>query len=633
MIFRSLFDKPVVQPSVPHSVSSAPDISIKRNYSECLPAAFPNQRFGQQSVDPRLAYPAAPDSLQNMITLSNPSTGFYLPGTCAPVQSTYLTSSLPPTSIGEPISRSQSRSRHTSSRRSSRSVLDDDRRSRHRSRSRRKLIVEKLHPSAQSGASCVRMSTTYNCPHRNKLPSNCCMTMIPSTSNNYLNSHIPASCLCPHSCPAWSSTMECCPHHPHPYLESTPTRPTVLQQSTRWPHGTVWPITYHSPCPVRENSQQAYNYSQPVSHLQSVQQNSKMLPPFPPPYQIPADLSQTQQTTQVAAPNQTVSPMIRLPSAIAHPNTYPQTAHPPTPSLGHHPNLSHVPIRQTAAPHQLAQATFAHPPIAYYGNPAPGSPNHSLQFGGFQKEINSRMHADLEPRNYVHQKNHEKEVSAIQPGRASFHAPAQSDLMSASENQPKQFEHGGSKFVHNVTLNPNEVLSIPATRKEGVSDNVRIHIPRQIIPEKDHPTNSSVPNTMKTGTLSPQTHHHHHHQQQQQQQQQHQQQQQMPKESQISPAPFRSVIARRANLLAEPSTPEDWKKVEQRFDQLQREKTMLESKLCRLPPRGNYSKPSVVAEEERINDDLSRVEKEMSALRLLMHRRFVENRRLRSKAN
>ncbi|KAF5400821.1 hypothetical protein PHET_05148 [Paragonimus heterotremus] len=557
-----------------------------------------------------------------MVTVSNPSTGFYLPGTCAPVQSTYLTSSIPPTSTREPTSRSQSRSRHTSSRRSSRSLLDDDRRSRHRSRSRRKLIVEQLHPSAQHGASCVRMSTTYNCPHRNKLPSNCCMTMIPSTSNNYLNSHIPASCLCPHSCPTWSSTMECCPHHPHPYLERAPVRPTVIQQSTRWPHGTVWPITYHSPCPVREPPQQAYTYLQPVSHLQSVQQNSKILSPFPPPYQMPADFSQTQQTTQVAAPNQTVPSMIRLPSATAHPNTYPQTAHPPTPSSRRQPNLSHVTTCQTAVPHQFAQATFAQPSIAFYGNPAPCSPNHNLQFGGFQKETNLRMHSDPEPRNYVHQKNHEKEVSAIQTSTASFHAQAQSDLKSTSENQPTQFEHGGSKFVHNVTLNPNEVLSIPATRKDGVLDNVRIHIPRQIIPEKDHPTDSSVSNTMMTGTLSSQTHHH-----------QHQQQQQLPKEPQISPAPFRSVIARRANLLAEPSTPEEWKKVEQRFDQLQREKTMLESKLCRLPPKSNYSKPSVVAEEERINDDLSQVEKEMSALRLLMHRRFVENRRLRSKAN
>ncbi|KAF8565918.1 hypothetical protein P879_08190, partial [Paragonimus westermani] len=621
----SPFDRPAIQFNVEPSDSSASDASIRRNYPELLPTAFSSQRSAQTSVDPRQSHPAAPNSLRNMARVSSPSTDFYTRGTCTSVQSTCLSSSLPPAYTCTPTLRSQSKPRHTSSRRSSYSVLDDDRRSHHRSRSRRKFIVEQLHPSTHHGAVCGHIC---DCPYRNKIPSTCCMTMIPSISKNYLNPHIPTSCLCPHSCFAWSSIMEYCPHHPHPCLEGVPARSTVPQQFTRWPHGTAAPNTYHSPCPAWETSQQAYTYLQPISHLQSAQRNPKMPLRFPAPYQIPADLSQTQQTTQFTVPRQTVPPMIRSPCKAAYSNTYSQKAHHPTPLFGHQPSLSEVTARQTTVPHHFTQATFAQLPVASYENLAPSSPNHNLQFDGFHKEINSKMHSDPELRNHAQQENHEKEALTTQTGKAGFHAPAQGDLKSINENQLNKFEHGGSKFVHNVTLNPNEVLSIPATHKDGVLDHVRIHIPRQIIPEKDHQADSGVSNTKKTGTLSPQAH-------EQQQQQQHQ--------SQISPAPFRSVIARRANLPAEPSTPEEWKKVEQRFDQLQQEKTMLESKLCRLPPRGNYSKPSVVAEEvsryviddfqEHINDDLSRVEKEMSALRLLMHRRFVENRRLLSRVN
>ncbi|KAA3682089.1 uncharacterized protein DEA37_0006000 [Paragonimus westermani] len=400
----SLSDRPAIQLSVPSSVSSASDIPIKRNYSELLPTAFPSQRSAQPSDDPLLAHPTTPDSLQNMARVSSPSTGCCIRGTCIPVQSTCLTSSLPPASTCAPTLRSQSRSRHTSSRRSSHSVLDDNRWSHQRSRSRPVALVD-------ASVNCLRN-----------------------------------------------------------------------------PAGVV----------------------DPLNHLvDSIHQLS----------------------------------------------------------------LSEVTARQTTVPHHFTQTISAQPTTAFDQNLVPNTPNHNLQFDGFQKEISSKMHSDPELRNHTQQTNHEEEVSTTQKGKTSFHAPAQGDLKSITENQPNKFEHGGSKFVRNVTLNPNEVLSIPATHKDGVLDHVRIHIPRQILPERDHRADSSDSNRTKTDTLSPQA------QQQQQQQQQ---------QSQISPAPFRSVIARRANLPAVPSTPEEWKKVENRFDQLQREKTMLESKLCRLP---------VVAEE------------------------------------
>ncbi|TGZ68524.1 hypothetical protein CRM22_004207 [Opisthorchis felineus] len=64
-------------------------------------------------------------------------------------------------------------------------------------------------------------------------------------------------------------------------------------------------------------------------------------------------------------------------------------------------------------------------------------------------------------------------------------------------------------------------------------------------------------------------------------------------DQQISPPLMRSVIAMRANLASDPTTPEDWQQVEARFDKLQREKTRIEGRLCRTPLNGRENAEKV----------------------------------------
>ncbi|VDP71450.1 unnamed protein product [Echinostoma caproni] len=107
--------------------------------------------------------------------------------------------------------------------------------------------------------------------------------------------------------------------------------------------------------------------------------------------------------------------------------------------------------------------------------------------------------------------------------------------------------------------------------------------------------------------------------------QQHQEQQ-LPLKPQQKSQSAQSIIASRANLPAEPSTPEEWKNAEARYDQLQKQKMILEGQLSRLPSRSSVEKVAVNKEEEFLANQLSRVDRELSALRLLMRKHFSQTR-------
>ncbi|KAG5449196.1 hypothetical protein CSKR_104704 [Clonorchis sinensis] len=93
-------------------------------------------------------------------------------------------------------------------------------------------------------------------------------------------------------------------------------------------------------------------------------------------------------------------------------------------------------------------------------------------------------------------------------------------------------------------------------------------------------------------------------------------------DQQSSPPLMRSVIAMRANLASDPTTPEDWQQVEARFDKLQREKTRIEGRLCRTPQNGREN-----AEKKRLTEYLVKLDAEISALKLLLLKRFNEVRK------
>lgn len=73
--------------------------------------------------------------------------------------------------------------------------------------------------------------------------------------------------------------------------------------------------------------------------------------------------------------------------------------------------------------------------------------------------------------------------------------------------------------------------------------------------------------------------------------------------SQKHPTTARSAIISRANLPAEPVTPEQWKNVELRYDYLQKQKMLLEGQLSSLPQRCSMNK--VTIQKEEVNETKS----------------------------
>ncbi|THD21828.1 hypothetical protein D915_007556 [Fasciola hepatica] len=96
--------------------------------------------------------------------------------------------------------------------------------------------------------------------------------------------------------------------------------------------------------------------------------------------------------------------------------------------------------------------------------------------------------------------------------------------------------------------------------------------------------------------------------------------------SQKQPQTAQSAIVSRANLTAEPVTPEEWKNVELRYDYLQKQKMILEGQISRLPKQSSVNKFSVKKEEEILMSHLTPIDRELSALRLLMRKRCSQAR-------
>ncbi|TPP58157.1 hypothetical protein FGIG_02095 [Fasciola gigantica] len=95
---------------------------------------------------------------------------------------------------------------------------------------------------------------------------------------------------------------------------------------------------------------------------------------------------------------------------------------------------------------------------------------------------------------------------------------------------------------------------------------------------------------------------------------------------QKQPQTAQSAIVSRANLTAEPVTPEEWKNVELRYDYLQKQKMILEGQISRLPKQSSVNKFSVKKEEEILMSHLTPIDRELSALRLLMRKRCSQAR-------
>lgn len=96
--------------------------------------------------------------------------------------------------------------------------------------------------------------------------------------------------------------------------------------------------------------------------------------------------------------------------------------------------------------------------------------------------------------------------------------------------------------------------------------------------------------------------------------------------SQKHPTTARSAIISRANLPAEPVTPEQWKNVELRYDYLQKQKMLLEGKISSLPQRCSMNKVTIQKEEAVLLSYLTPIDRELSALRLLMRKRCSQTR-------
>ncbi|KER21968.1 hypothetical protein T265_09837 [Opisthorchis viverrini] len=146
-------------------------------------------------------------------------------------------------------------------------------------------------------------------------------------------------------------------------------------------------------------------------------------------------------------------------------------------------------------------------------------------------------------------------------------------------------------------LSTNERLVIPARVDDGRAlENIRIndHEKGSIGQPRTHIVNQNTSHVMSSHAI----------------------------DQQGSPQLMRSVIAMRANLASDPTTTEDWQQVEARFDKLQREKISIEGRLCRTPQNGREN-----AEKKRLTEYLAKLDAEISALKLLLLKRFNEVRK------
>ncbi|CAL8086458.1 unnamed protein product [Calicophoron daubneyi] len=89
-----------------------------------------------------------------------------------------------------------------------------------------------------------------------------------------------------------------------------------------------------------------------------------------------------------------------------------------------------------------------------------------------------------------------------------------------------------------------------------------------------------------------------------------------------------AALIARAGLPREPSTAEEWKLAESRFDQLLKARAAIESRLSHLPRENTASVHNVKTEEERIHERMDQIDREISALRLVLRKRCSQKRSL-----